>query len=165
MDAETIVSRLNAVWHFEVGSRVDFEQTGEFTFRATEVRPDLTVGRRIVGYLSDLGGPVSVQEPDLSIEQAKVYESVLRGVSGRIHEGEASNASEFLLIRDGEYPELFHPLDFIPANIPGNAREGMLPVWHAIEDMVQQSGYKVVKMRQSGAPWEIWAHPLNRPRY
>jgi hypothetical protein len=164
MNAQAVISALNAVWHFDSESRVDLEWTGEHTFRATEIRPDLSIGKRVVGYLSRSGGIISSQEPELSFEQAKVFQAVLRGFSERLLAGKTSGSSAFLLMKDGEYPELFHPLDFRPNNIAGNARDGMLPVWHAIEDLVQMHGYRVFKMQRSGAPWELWAQPLNTPR-
>lgn len=143
-------------------NRLDVEQTGHETYRVTEVTPELEVVRRFAGYIhAQTGGLIVSVEPDLSLTQLSVYEPILLSWLKKIESAEQAERAEFLIAKDGEYPELFLPLDTAPQNLAGNVREDVFPVWLSLHDALEQKGYRPYKSRIQGKPWEIWVQPLN----
>jgi hypothetical protein len=164
MDQEQIVALLRRTWKFQPDSRIDFKWLRNQAFRITEVAPDLTVRQRLIGYPGRHAGIVSTHEPDLTFDQARVYDAALTTIAERIQDAEGEGQESFLLIRDGEFPDIFHSLDLVPDNIAGNVKEGMLSVWHSIENIVSLSGYQTVKEQVAGQPSEIWVWPRGATR-
>ena len=165
MNAELIESSLRSSPHYEIpaDSRLDIEEREDGAFRVTEVRPDLSVGKRFTGFIHQvIGNPGASalshsQDPDLSLAQLAVYEPVLRDFQSALLQARQGNRSEFLLVKDGQYPNLFMPPSTADASIHGTTRHEMLPVLHALEDWLRLEGYKIVKRRSNAEPWEIWA--------
>jgi len=83
MNDDQIVEALRSFWQFHPDARIDVERKGEHLFRVTEVKPDLSIGKRVVAYRHEIGGVVSCLEPDLTFEQARVYDLVLSGFAKR----------------------------------------------------------------------------------
>jgi hypothetical protein len=162
---------LRVVWPFGSDSRIDVQWLSDRAFQATEVRRDGAVGMRVIGNaaLSPLGA-LSVrceQEFDLDFRQARVFQRVWKSFEREINAAEDDSRQEFRLMTDGEHPELFEPLTTAPMNIPGNVKEGMLPAWAAVEQMVRLRGYQIVKMQRgffgdAPTPFELWAMPPRR---
>lgn len=159
MVEDGIAAMVRMAYQIPEDSRIDVELKENGSFRATEVRSDLSIGKRAVGYLRRAGGIVFSEEPDLTFEQAKVFEDVMQGFAEKLLDAEAGSLQKFPLIKDGDYPNLFYNLDFRPNNIAGNVKEGMLPVWHSLENLLELYGYRAIKLKRGepGAVWEIWA--------
>ncbi len=138
-------------------------------WRATEVLPDLSTGRRFFGRVR-LGGPLALspgaisiswnEEPDLTLAQLRLYDTIRTDWSEKMRVAEDEGLPEFLLMRDGDYPELFPSLQTAPGNIAGNVNKGMMEVWHALDDMLRQNGYNVFRRDVEGKLCEIWTTPL-----
>ncbi len=165
MNTELIESSLRSWPHYEIpdDSRLDIEERDDGAFRVTEVRPDMSVGKRFTGFIHQVVGKPGAsalshsQDPDLSLAQLAVYEPILRDFQSALLQARQGDQSRFRLVKDGQYPDLFMPLSTADANIHGNARPEMLPVLHALEDWLKLEGYKIVKSRSGADPWEIWA--------
>ncbi|MBV9851032.1 MAG: hypothetical protein JO250_15280 [Armatimonadetes bacterium] len=167
--------------HFSVPpeNRLDIEHAPDGPFRAVEVRPDLSIGRRFFGGVEHIGVPtissyaISLnEEPDLSPVHLRVYDAIRSDWERKIHEAEDVGAEKFFLMRDGDHPELFASLQTAPANIGGNVNKGMENVWNALDDLLWQHGYKPCRINfpvdptvsapgpgEQRAPSEIWAMP------
>jgi hypothetical protein len=96
--------------------------------------------------------PVSPGRSLLGEKQAKVYETLAPIVLARAMQAEALGQDEFLLMDDWEWPDLMRGLGYRSANIVGNVREGLLPVWQDLEALVERHGYTVVK---AAHPWRL----------
>lgn len=70
----------------------------------------------------------------------------------RVLQAADQNRDEFVLMDDWEWPELMRSLGYRSANIVGNVREGLLPVWEALEAIVKRHGYSVAK---AAHPWRL----------
>lgn len=161
VEGETTVSKLRAAHGLEPGSRVDLEQTDENTFRAIEIKSDLSTGKRLIGYVKGDGGITSWEEPDLTIEHARLFSRIWQDFSQRVDAAEQEGLDEFLLMHHEADPGLFRQTDFRPANIAGNVKDGMLPVWSSLESALQLRGYEPVKYRRGSDLWELWARRRN----
>jgi len=149
--------------------RMDLEVADDGAWRATEVLPDLTTARRFFGKVN-IRGPLAPspsaysisynEEPDLSLAQLPLYETIRQDWSGKMRVAEAEGRAKFFLMRDGDYPELFPSLRARPMNIAGNVNEEMKEVWHALDDMLRQNGYNVSRHDTEGKLSEIWTTPL-----
>jgi hypothetical protein len=168
MDDKALVAFLTPEWGFQPGNRHDVEWIGARNFRITEVRPDLTVVQTVSGYVPERGimgrvGVVSMRNPVLTLEQARVYDQAVRRFDERLNAAELDGKQEALLWGEGEGGELFHPLhaDFPRApNLYSSAVEGMLPVLHALDDYAKLREKQIVPMKRGDEPWEVWARPF-----
>lgn len=154
---QQVVALLRQVGEVSSESRVDIEWTNPTSFRATEVGTDFGVIQRLAGFIADNGGIIYTEEPDLSFEQLRVYDLALKLIEDRVFAAEENETTSFLIAANGELPDLLHDLDHVSDNIHGCVRDGLLPVWHSIENYLQLRGYRVLKYRKGGGPWEIRA--------
>lgn len=109
---------------------------------------------RAVGYSPNDHAIVYSDQPVLTPEQAAVYDRLAPMVIDDILRAQEDGQSEFVLMEDWEWPDLLRGLGYRSANIVGNVRPGLLPVWSAIEALLERHGYRVVKAAQ---PWRLIA--------
>ena len=150
-------------------NHLDMEVTEDGAWRATEVQPDLSTGRRFFGRVR-IGGPLTLlldgitiscnEEPDLTLAQLPLFDTIRKDWAEKMRIAEDEGLASFFLMREGDYPELFPSLQARPMNIAGNVNEEMMEVWHALDDMLRQNGYNVFRRDVEGKLCEIWTTPL-----
>jgi hypothetical protein len=155
-------------WDIPPESRLDVVLTSNGAFRATEVKPDLSVGKRINGTIC-IGGEIAAnghtissdEEPDLRLPQLALYEAIRADWSKRMLESEAKadGRTKFFLMREGDYPALFPSLKTHPSNVNANVNEGMKEVYQALDSVLFNHGYLVNRSDMDGIATELWAHP------
>lgn len=129
MTDDQIISLVRLTQQVPRENRLAVEQTEDEIYRVNEVTPDLTVIRRFVGYVhAQTGNLVVSVEPDLSLAHLSVYEPILLSWTEKIEAAKQAEKAEFIIAEDGEYPELFLPLDTVPQNLAGNVRTEVFPV-------------------------------------
>ena len=148
---------------------LDMELAEDGAWRATEVQPDLSTGRRFFGRVR-IDGPLTLspdgitiscnEEPDLTLAQLPLFDTIRKEWAEKMRIAEHEGRASFFLMRDGDYPELFPSLQARPMNVAGNVNEEMMEVWHALDDMLRQNGYNVFRRDVEGKPCEIWTTPL-----
>ncbi|MEP6755512.1 MAG: hypothetical protein ABJA67_08435 [Chthonomonadales bacterium] len=156
MDIEEIRSCILRLFPSGEESHIDIVINESGSFTAIEVLSDRTINRSFTGYFRPAGRIVVTLDPVLSLDQMRVFHDVVNGFLPRIGDAEDLQSNKFLVLIDGEYPQLFNDLDSFP-NIHGNAREEMLPVLHAIEDLLKLNGYGLEKHTFDHKPTELQA--------
>ena len=103
------------------------------------------------------------EEAEMNLDQARIYDYVSKNVIEKVKNSEAEGLTDFGVMKFGDYPEVFD-LSLARPNIPGNARDGKMSVWHAIENLLEAYGYQVDLVMQgcheeqtSCADWTIQA--------
>ena len=109
---------------------------------------------RAVGYTPTDHTLIYSDHPSLTAEQAVVYDRLAPIVIKSVLEAQQEGRDEFVLMNDWEWPDLLRGLNYRSANIVGNVRDGMLPVWNALEALLERHGFRVVKAAQ---PWRLIA--------
>lgn len=171
MLAERVESTIRVMDVVAKDSRIDVEPLNLMGFRAVEVRPDLSVGKRFIGYMSpEIPGAVMIsEEAEMNLDQARIYDYISKNVIEKVKNSEAEGLDDFGVMNFGDYPEVFD-LSLTRPNIPGNALDGKMAVWHAIENLLESFGYQVYLEMQgfheeqtSCADWTIRARSRQRP--
>ncbi len=157
--------------HYNIpdANHLDMDVAEDGAWRATEVLSDLSTGRRLFGRVR-VGGPLTVtpegimiscnEEPDLTLAQLPLFDTIRKDWAEKMRIAEEEARTSFFLMRDGDYPKLFPSLQARPMNIAGNVNEEMMEVWHALNDMLRQNGYNVLRRDVEGKLSEIWTTPL-----
>jgi hypothetical protein len=94
---DQIAAWLRMFYNYAAASRIDVTLTGEGTFQATLVNADGTVEKTIDGSFKRSGGRLMLaplEQPDLSLEQWKVYDEILRDFTDKLrtHLTQAGNS-------------------------------------------------------------------------
>jgi putative PIN family toxin of toxin-antitoxin system len=157
---DAISSWLRMIYNLEEGSRIDVTVISEGKFQAVLVNADDSVDKTIEGSFKRSGGRfmlAPLEQPDLSLEQLKVYDAIIRDFTDKLRVGEENDLSRIQLVQEGDYPELFNELGD-RQNIAGSVKAEMLSVWHSLDHMLRMRGYRAIKrLPQEGRPAALLA--------
>jgi len=142
-----IAGYLRLFYNLPVDCRIDITLTGEGMFQAMLVNAEGSIAKAVDGSFKKSGDRfilAPLEQPELNLEQLKVYDAILRDFTDKLRAGAENGHARILLAQEGDHLELFDVLGDHP-NIAGSVKAEMIAVWHSLDNMLRMHGYRAIK--------------------